>query len=68
MSDCHPSEVLMFLQLARLVSISWAETQMTKVRWHQMKAMEHARLSRLKIARPDHSVGNVDKIVSAKCG
>ncbi|DBB18520.1 TPA: hypothetical protein ACH3X3_000160 [Trebouxia sp. C0006] len=62
-SDFHKQ-----LTLARLLSVSWAETQMTKVRWHQMKAMEHARLSRLKAARPDHSVGSVNKIVSAKCG
>lgn len=62
-SDFHKQ-----LTLARLVSISWAETQMTQVRWHQMKAMEHARLHRLTAARPNHSVGSVDKIVSAKCG
>ncbi|DBA73189.1 TPA: hypothetical protein ACH3X1_011268 [Trebouxia sp. C0004] len=62
-SDFHKQ-----LTLARLLSISWAETQMTKVRWHQMKAMEHARLSRLTAARPNHSGGSVVKIVSAKCG
>ncbi len=62
------TKFICLMQLARLLSVSWAETQMTKVRWHQMKAMEHARLSRLKAARPDHSVGSVNKIVSAKCG
>ncbi|KAA6418765.1 MAG: E2F target 1 [Trebouxia sp. A1-2] len=62
-SDFHKQ-----LTLARLISVSRAETQMTKVRWHQMKAMEHARLSRLKAARPNHNVARVDKIVSAKCG
>ncbi len=56
------------LQLARLVAISWAEAHVTRDRWHQMKAMEHARQSRLTAARPNRSLQGVDKIVSAVCG
>ena len=49
------------------MAVSWGEKSLTKERWHQMKALEHARLNRINATRPASSQ-NAEKVVAAYCG